>query len=85
MAPVTRADLDRANESLRELELRAVKLRMAAVEERIAALEASADKSTDDIAELRRITAALELALGTAPAGQPWWKDLRNPRTENGE
>lgn len=63
MAPVTRADLERANESLRELELRAVKLRMAAVEERVAAVEQRQNKTDDDIAELRRLNAALEAAL----------------------
>lgn len=64
--PASRDDLARANESLRELELRAVKLRMAALDERVAVIEARAARTDDDIADLRRITAALEVALKEA-------------------
>lgn len=61
--PASREDLAAANESLRELELRAVKLRMAALDERVAVIEARAARTDEDIADLRRITAALEAAL----------------------
>lgn len=67
MAAVTRADLDRANADLRELELRAVKLRMSALEERIAVYETRTDRNTDDIAELRQMNAALEALLKEKP------------------